>query len=86
MRQAASAAYDQTAFQDPQDAYIALTRELDQRGIVADVSAAFDAAIQISVGLRPIRLRGHRLGRRRRQTHSPSSTDSADPVLAGPRN
>ena len=62
------AAFDATRGDSPQAAYLALHRELNSRAVAADPSALFDAAFQISRGLRPVALAAHRVGRRRRIT------------------
>ena len=66
VRDATSAAFEQARYEKPEDAYVVLIRELEQRGILPDVAASFDAALQISGGLRPLALRVRRWGRHRR--------------------
>lgn len=61
-----AATFGVAAYQAPQHAYVALQREFASHGIRPDPSAAFDAAFQISRGLRPVSLTAQRTGRHRR--------------------
>lgn len=66
LREATSAAVVKASHSTPQNAYAVLVWELEQRGITPDAAATSDAAFQISSGLRPVGLRVHQPGRRRR--------------------
>lgn len=66
VREATSAAFTKASHTTPQNAYAVLTWELEQRGILPDAAASFDAAFQISSGLSPVALRVQQPGRHRR--------------------
>lgn len=64
---AAAAAFHEAACQPPQQAYLALARELTSRGIDPDPTAIFDAAMLISRGHPPALLRQEQRGRHQLQ-------------------